>query len=86
MVTSSISRSDLLAQSFKGAHRVGCACVHRGECTHMYINACVCTVFLKKNIGKTQQYNIFKLANISQIHTCHEYNNKGCLSIMLPQD
>jgi hypothetical protein len=23
-------------------------CVHRGECMHVYMSACVCTVFLKK--------------------------------------
>jgi hypothetical protein len=53
VVTSSISRPDLPAQSFGGAHR-GRVCVHRGECIRVYMSTCVCTVFLKKkNIAYT---------------------------------
>jgi hypothetical protein len=33
------------AQSFGGAHRIWCACVHRSDCSYVY--EYVCTVFLK---------------------------------------
>jgi hypothetical protein len=29
-------------------------CIHRGECMHVYVSICVCTVFLKKKIHGTQ--------------------------------
>jgi hypothetical protein len=50
VVTSSISRPDSLAQSFRGAHRSRVCvreCVHRDECMRVYISTCVYTVFLK---------------------------------------
>jgi hypothetical protein len=50
VVTSSISRLDPPAESFGGAHR-GRECVRAfigGECMHVYMSACVCTMFLKK--------------------------------------
>jgi hypothetical protein len=31
---------------------VGCACVHRGEYMRVYVSAYVCTVFLKKTLGR----------------------------------
>jgi hypothetical protein len=47
MVTSSISLSDLSAQSSGGDHRGRvCVYVHRGECIWVYISVYVCIVFL----------------------------------------
>jgi hypothetical protein len=33
-------------------------CVHRGECMRVYVNACVCTVFLKKRVRNVCCYII----------------------------
>jgi hypothetical protein len=39
------------AQSFEGVHRdMMCMRVFIGVNTHTYINICICTMFLKKNI------------------------------------
>jgi hypothetical protein len=52
VVTSSISRPDPPDPSFGGARKGRLCmrvCIHRGECIHMYVSACICTVFLKKD-------------------------------------
>uniref|UniRef100_A0A452XW23 Uncharacterized protein n=1 Tax=Aegilops tauschii subsp. strangulata TaxID=200361 RepID=A0A452XW23_AEGTS len=39
------------AQFLENAHRDRvCVCVHRGECMHVCMSACVCTVLKKANL------------------------------------
>jgi hypothetical protein len=47
MMTLSIARPvRSVSRTIGGDHGVGCACVHMGECTHIFVSVCI--VFRKK--------------------------------------
>jgi hypothetical protein len=48
LVTDFVNLKIKPAQFFGGAHRVGCACVYRGECSYVYEYLCLYCVSKKR--------------------------------------